>query len=90
MASDFLLVVTPDWIEMPIQFIDAVLALGEESYVGMIQREAWGELNEYVEIAGLRPDGQDLKCMRMLSIGNGPDPYTRIRVWCQFGPIVYT
>lgn len=84
--NDFLLVVTPDWIEMPVSFVDIVLFFSEASFNELIQMEHWGQLNEYVEMSGNLPEGQLLANMRLVAIGTDPDPYTRIRVWCKFRP----
>jgi hypothetical protein len=88
--NDFLLVVTPDWIEMPESFIDVVLHYSEQGFIDLIQREDWGQLNEYVELSGLLPVGETLAIMRLVAIGTDPNPYARIRVWCKYKPLIYT
>ena len=89
-TNQFLMIVTPDWTEMPPIFIDFVGVFGEDNLDDLINQGAFGEINEFVQDFGLLPVGETLDTMFIFSAGSDPDPRVRVRVWCKFKPLVLT
>lgn len=87
-TNDFLLIVTPEWFEMPPLFMEFVQQYGAHNLAEQISQGSWGAINEFVEFYGLLPEGMTLDTMRIVSLGVEPEITTR--AWCQFKPLVYT
>lgn len=81
-SSDFLMVVTPDWQEVP-SATNLVIAWGEEGLAGNIARGEWAVIEGMIESAGWLKPGAMLLDARMISVGS--DPANRVRLWFRFG-----
>ena len=86
MASEFLLITPPEWIEAANPY-DMIYAYGEEGLAAAITRQEWSFLDEVVRVGGYLPAGYGLTEMRMLSIGT--DNATRLRLWMKYEKLVY-
>lgn len=88
MASEFLLISSPDWHEIPNATYYVDLATEEAVYAIMTLRQEYPVLDTLFENTGIIPEGNGITDVFLINTGGAQE--SRFRMWVQYAPYVYT